>query len=252
MSIVSTYPNSTYIVAETYAATSWVMADGKITWSDPTATTAQLVTKYNAISKASLTPGVTEVLQETKLAFLGVNNSVYQIIIQQWNPVAGKTMTQTFTYTSDATATNSEVYTYFKNAVDAAIASGQLFLTTSTSVDPDLIMKGIPNYPKFTVTIIQQPAGGITLTATTAGVVGVGTPAALALKGITVNPSIPLWTTVHLEYAPVTGQNIKDPVAVNSVFDLYLSQSEGDYVAVLAAITADLDGSSPGDAIALI
>jgi hypothetical protein len=157
-------------------------------------------------------------------------------------------MTQTFTYTSDSTATLAEIVSGLKTQIDAATAAGQLFITTG-GASPNITLTAVAGYATFTVTVIQ---GDMTASITTPGVVAVGTPAALALKGITVNPSIPLWTTVHLEYAPVTGQNIKDPVAVNSVFDLYLSQSDGDYAAVLAAITADLDGTDATAAIALI
>jgi hypothetical protein len=247
MSIVSTYPNSTYIVAETYVATSWVMADGKITWSDPTANTAQLITKYNAISRASITPGVAEVLQVTTLTPVAANNSVYTIMIQQYNFSTGRTYTAQYSYT---TAASGDTATTIGDAFRSQINNDQNIKIAATGTTT-LVLTAEAGFPVFTVTILSV-GGGLTQVTGTPGVVAVGTPAALALQGITVNSSIPLWTTVRLEYAPVTGQNIKDPVAVNSEFDLYLSQSDGDYAAVLAAITADLDGSSPGDAIALI
>jgi hypothetical protein len=245
MSTVSTYPNSTYIVADVYTATSWVMADGKITWSDPLATSAQLVTKYNAISKASITASVAETLQVTTLTPVAANNSVYTIMIQQYNFSTGRTYTAQYTYT---TAASGDTATTIGDAFRSQINNDQNIKIAATGTTT-LILTAEAGFPVFTVTILSV-GGGLTQVTGTPGVVAVGTTAALALKGITVSGAA--YTTVHLEYAPVTGQNIKDPVAVNSVFDLYLNQAEGDYAAVLAAITADLDGSSPGDAIALI
>jgi hypothetical protein len=221
------------------------MADGKITWSDPLATSAQLVTKYNAISKASITASVAETLQVTTLTPVAANNSVYTIMIQQYNFSTGRTYTAQYTYT---TAASGDTATTIGDAFRSQINNDQNIKIAATGTTT-LILTAEAGFPVFTVTILSV-GGGLTQVTGTPGVVAVGTTAALALKGITVSGAA--YTTVHLEYAPVTGQNIKDPVAVNSVFDLYLNQAEGDYAAVLAAITADLDGSSPGDAIALI
>lgn len=243
MAYVSTYPNSTYVVADSYTATAWDMLAGVITWN------GQQLTKYNAITSASITPSVAETLQQNTLTVAAANNTVYQFIIQQYNPVSGKTMTQTFTYTTGAVGTTAEVTAAFTAAVNAAAAAGQLFVS-ATDNDPDVTIDALAGYAQFSITVIQ---GGANLVdaIVTPGVVAVGTPAALALQGIVV-PAGNLYTTVHMEYAPVSGQNIKDPVAVNSVFDLYLEENEADYAAVLAVVTADLDGTDAADAIAVI
>ena len=243
--MASLYPTTQYLVLNDpdVTATSWQVADGLVKIN------AQTVCKYKEISKGSITDAVTEVLQETQLAFGATNNSVYQFMIQQWNPYTQKTMTQMFTYTSDSTATTAEVYGYFKAAVDAAVAAGQLFLTTTTSASPNLIMKGIANYPAFTITIIQQPASGITPTYTTAGVVAVGTTAALALQGITV-PSGKSYWTVYLEYAPLNGLNVKEPISVSSNYTLYIDKADAQTAALAVVIGNNLDGKDNAGTVA--
>ena len=247
MSIVSTYPNKTYIVADVYTATSWAMAAGVITWSDPLATQGQVITKYNAITKASITPSVTETLQVTTLTPVAANNSVYQFIIQQYNFSTGKTYTGTYTYT---TAASGDTATTIGDAFRSQINNDQNIKIAATGTTT-LVLTAEAGFPVFTVTILQV-GGGLTQVTGTPGVVAVGTPAALALQGITVGAAN-TYTTVHIEYSPVTGQNIKDGVSVASVLDLYLEElNEADYPTVLAAITADLDGTDAADAIAII
>lgn len=249
MSIVSTYPNKTYIVADVYAATSWVMAAGVITWGDPLATDAQVVTKYNAITKASITPSVAETPQVTTLTPVAAANSVYTIMIQQYNFSTGKTYTGTYTYTTAASGdTATTISNAFKNQINA---DQNIKITTDALGGATIVLTAEAGFPVFTVTILSV-GGGLTQVTGTPGVVAVGTPAALALQGITVGAAN-TYTTVHIEYSPVTGQNIKDGVSVASVLDLYLEElNEADYAAVLAAITADLDGTDAADAIAVI
>jgi len=246
MSIVSTYPNKTYIVADVYTATSWAMAAGVITWSDPLATQGQVITKYNAITKASITAAVAETLQVTTLTPVAANNSVYQFIIQQYNFSTGKTYTGTYTYT---TAASGDTATTIGDAFRSQINNDQNIKIAATGTTT-LVLTAEAGFPVFTVTILQV-GGGLTQVTGTPGVVAVGTPAALALQGITVGAAN-TYTTVHIEYSPVTGQNIKDGVSVASVLDLYLEEGEADYAAVLADITADLDGTDAADAIAII
>lgn len=248
MSIVSTYPNKTYIVADVYAATSWVMAAGVITWGDPLATDAQVVTKYNAITKASITPSVGETSQVVLVTPTATANSVYTLMIQQYNFSTGRTYTGTYTYT---TAASGDTATTICNAFKSQINADQnIKISTDLPGVGTATLTAEAGFPVFTVTVLSA-GGGLTAPTTTPGVVAVGTPAALALQGITVGAAN-TYTTVHIEYSPVTGQNIKDGVSVASVLDLYLEEGEADYAAVLADITADLDGTDAADAIAII
>lgn len=245
MSIVSTYPNKTYIVADVYTATSWVMDAGVITWSDPLATNGQVITRYNAITKASITPSVAQTLQVTTLTPVAAANSVYQIMVQQYNFSTGRTYTAMYTYT---TAASGDTATTICDAFRSQINNDQNIKIAATGA-ATLVLTAETGFPVFTVTILQV-GGGLTQVTGTPGVVAVGTTAALALQGITVSGAA--YTTVHLEYSPVTGQNIKDGVAVASVLDLYLNAAEGDLAAVVAAITADLDGTDAAAAVAII
>lgn len=245
--MTSTYPNTNYIVADIYTTTSWVMADGKITWSAPLSSTAQLVTKYNAITKASITVAATANIKTDSIAITDTANTVYQLAVQQFNPATGRTYNQIFTYTTGATVAPGSISTYFANVIDAATANGQLFVN-GTSAGATLTIAGLAGTEVFTATVIQ----GTMVNTPGTGNFAVGTAEALALQGVTGTTPLALYTQIHLEYSPVTGQNIKDGVAVASVLDLYINQGDGDYPTVLAAITADLDGTDAAAAIALI
>jgi hypothetical protein len=243
MSTVSTYPNTTYIVADTYAAGDWAMAAGVITWA------GQEVTKYNAITKASITTSVAEVPKVVTLTPVAAANSVYTIMIQQYNFSTGNTYTAQYTYTTAASGdTAITISNAFKNQINA---DQNIKISTDALGGATVVLTAEAGFPVFTVTILSVGGGLTQATTPGTGVVAVGTPAALALEGITV-PSANLYTTVHIEYAPVTGQNIKDPVAVSSVLDLYLEEGATDYATVVGDITADLDGTDAADAIAII
>jgi len=244
MSTVSTYPNSTYLILDgaAAAAASVNLAAGVLSVGSP----LQVLCKYNAITKASITSPVAETPQASNiLVNTATSNSVYQIIIQQFNPYTTRTMTQTFTYTSDSTATLAEIVAGLKTQIDAATAAGQLFITTG-GASPNITLTAVAGYTLFTVTVIQ---GDMTASITTPGVVAVGTPAALALQGINVT-TVDDYNTCHIEYSPVSGQNIKDGVAVASVIDIYVNDS--DDTGFVGALIAFLDGSSAADATAVI
>ncbi len=248
MSTVSTYPNTTYIVADVYAATSWTMAAGVITWGSPLATDAQVVTKYNAITKASITPAVAAVPQSDSIAITNTANTVYQLNIQQFNPATGRNYFQTFTYTTGSIVAAGEISAYFTAAIDAATAAGQLFLDPVTDGTTSITIDGAAGTEVFIATVIQ----GTMINTSTPGNFAIGTAEVLALQGVTGTTPAALYTTIHIEYSPVTGQNIKDGVSVKSVLDLYINEAEGDYAAVLGDITDDLDGTDAADAIAII
>lgn len=228
----STYPNSQYLVINStdVTATSWVLANGVISIN------SQNVCKYNAVKKASVTAAVAETLQVTTLTPVAANNSVYQIMIQQYNFTTGVTYTGMYTYT---TAASGDTATTIGDAFRAQINNDQVLKIAATGTTT-LILTAEAGFPVFTVTILQL-GGGLTQTTGTAGVVAVGTTAALALKGITV-PAGKSYTTVHLEYSPVTGMNIKDDVNLYSVYDLYLDQADAQTAALVTVITNNING----------
>jgi hypothetical protein len=228
----STYPNSQYLVLNSpdVTATSWVLANGVISIN------SQNVCKYNAVKKASVTAAVAETLQVTTLTPVAANNSVYQIMIQQYNFSTGVTYTGMYTYT---TAASGDTATTIGDAFRSQINNDQV-LKIVASGTTTLILTAEAGFPVFTVTILQL-GGGLTQTTGTAGVVAVGTTAALALRGITV-PAGKSYTTVHLEYSPVTGMNAKDDVNLYSVYDLYLDGADTQTAALVTVITNNING----------
>ena len=229
----STYPNSQYLVINNpdVTSTSWQLADGVVKIA------GQNVCKYNAIKKASVTVAVAETLQVTTLTPVAAANSVYQIMIQQYNFTTGVTYTGMYTYT---TAASGDTATTIGDAFRSQINNDPVLKVVATGTTT-LILTAEAGFPVFTVTILSV-GGGLTQVTGTPGVVAVGTTAALALKGITV-PASKSYTTVHLEYSPVSGLNIKDDVNLYSVYDLYLDQADSpDTSNLVTVITNNLNG----------
>lgn len=227
----NTYPNTQYLVLTNPAVTSssWVLANGVITIN------GQQVCKYKELRKASVTASVNETLQVTTLTPTAAANSTYQIMIQQYNFSTGKTYTATYTYTTAAAGdTATTIGDYFRGQINADPTLRVVATGTTT-----LILTAEAGFPVFTVTILSV-GGGLTQSTGTPGVVAVGTTAALALQGITVTGAN--YTTVHLEYAPITGLNIKDSTDVYSVYDLYLDTTDTQTGPLVTVITNNLNG----------
>jgi hypothetical protein len=236
----STYPNSQYLVINStdVTATSWVLANGVISIN------SQNVCKYNAVKKASVTAAVAETLQVTTLTPVAANNSVYTIMIQQYNFSTGKTYTAQYSYT---TAASGDTATTIGDAFRSQINNDQNIKIAATGTTT-LVLTAEAGFPVFTVTILSV-GGGLTQVTGTPGVVAVGTTAALALKGITT-PAGKSYTTVHLEYSPVTGMNIKDDVNLYSVYDLYLDEADAQTAALVTVIGYNINGLDNAGAVA--
>ena len=238
----STYPNSTYLILDgaDAASASVSLVAGVLSVGNP----LQVLCKYNAITKASITTAVAEVLQVTTLTPVAAANSVYTIMIQQYNFSTGRTYTAQYTYT---TAAAGDTATTIGDAFRSQINNDQNIKIAATGTTT-LILTAEAGFPVFTVTILSV-GGGLTQATGTPGVVAVGTPAALALQGIIVSTTDD-YTTCHIEYSPVSGQNIKDGVGVASVIDIYVNET--DDTGFVTDLTTYLDGSSAADATAII
>ncbi len=239
--MTSTYPNTNYLILDgaAAAAASVSLAAGVLSVGSP----LQQLCKYNAITKASITVAVTAVPKVDSIAITNTANTVYQVAVQQFNPATGRTYNQIFTYTTGATVAAGEISTYFANVIDAATAASQLFVNGAGG-GATLTITGLTGTEVFTATVIQ----GTMVNTPGAGNFAVGTTAALALQGITVTGTD--YTTCHIEFAPVSGMNIKDGVSVASAIDIYVNETDDS--GFVAALTGYLDGSSAADATAVI
>lgn len=240
--MTSTYPNTNYIILDgaAAAAASVSLAAGVLSVGSP----LQQLCKYNAITKASITVAVAAAIKTDSILITNTANTVYQLAVQQFNPATGRTYNQIFTYTTGATVAAGEISTYFANVIDAATAAGQLFVD-GASAGATLTIAGLAGTEVFTATVIQ----GTMVNTPGTGNFAVGTPAALALQGVVVSTTDD-YTTCHIEYAPVTGMNIKDGVSVASSIDIYVNETDDS--GFVAALTGYLDGSSAADATAVI
>lgn len=245
MSTVSTYPNTTYLILDgaDAASTSVSLVAGVLSVGNP----LQVLCKYNAITKASITNSVAEVAKVVTLTPIAAANSVYTIMIQQYNFSTGNTYTAQYTYTTAAVGdTATTISNAFKNQINA---DQNIKISTDALGGATVVLTAEPGFPVFTVTILSVGGGLTQATTPGTGVVAVGTPAALALEGITVT-TVDSYTTCHIEYAPVTGMNIKDSVNVASVIDIYVNET--DDTGFVSDLTTYLDGSSAADATAVI
>lgn len=230
--ITSTYPNSGYQVFNTIQAShaDLELINGVFYLGDP----LQELCRYNAVVSIRVTVAVAEQLQETTLTPVAAANSVYQFIIQQWNPVTNLTMTRTYTYTTAASGdTATTISTAFKAMVEADAATGQIQIAATGTTT--IVLTALTGYAVFTVSIVQV-GGGLSQATGTAGIAAVGTTAALALEGYTENiNSASSYTQIDIEYAPITGQNIKEPIGVLQSRTVFLLESATNYAALLAA-----------------
>jgi hypothetical protein len=233
--MTNTFPNQGYLVVDTIqaAGADLTLNNGVISFRNP----AQNICRYLDITKASVTAAVTEQLQVTTLTPVNAANSVYEILIQQFNPVTGETMTFQYSHTTAASGSSATtICDYFRDLINA----DQLIKIAATDT-ATLILTAEAGFAQFTVTILQT-GGGFTQSTGTAGIVAVGTTAALALQGITVSGTD--YTTVHMEWTPVTGATVKTPNGTPFVLDIYLDEDASNYAGLLAKFQYILAGRS--------
>ncbi len=124
---------------------------------------------------------------------------------------------------------------------------GKLYITTADGLN--IVASGAATIiltataPDYTFVVqLNQLGGGLTQAATTPGVVPVNTTAALALQGITVTNAS--YTSVEINYAPISGADLKDPIGLQSTHTEYINQGDGDSTALIVTLRYLLDGRS--------
>jgi hypothetical protein len=175
---------------------------------------------------------VTEVLQVTTLTPVADANTVYSIIIQQYDVANKSWITYTDTMTASSTDTAETICNYFRNNVNA---SGQLQITATGTTT--CILTAVTGYPIFIVSITQV-GGGFSQATGTAGVIAKNTQAALALQGITVTNAS--YSQVHVEYYSNNGDSLKGKNTLHSVYDLYINQASANRADLVTAFTQGL------------
>lgn len=242
--------NYNYLVLDVIqaAAADVQLKGGVINFGDP----LQIVCDYKnlIVGKCSVTTAVAQTNQVSTLTFTAANNTEYGISIDWWDPTLDKTVRKVYYYTSDATATATEI----ANAFAAAITADPTSKVTAVG-GATLVITATAGYPFFNVNNIAEGttvAG--TTTPTTPGVAAIGTQAALAAKGITVANAT--YTTVHMEYNmnmnPVNAVATLEPY----VLDIYLNDGDANEAALSTAFNDifkadDGAGAVPLDAVAV-
>lgn len=222
-------PNYNYLVLDTVqaAGADWDLTNGVFSVGNP----LEKICKYSEILKATITRATAATAQKTTLTFTNAANSTYQFIIQQFNPVDGRTYTRAFTHTTAASGSSATtIRDFFEAAIEAAVDADQLFMTVADNGVDAIDITATSAQPIFTVSILQT-GGGFTQSTGTPGVAAVGTLAALALKGITVTNAA--YTTVHIEYAPIGGQNVTEPIGVKNQLDIYINEGAANFSSLI-------------------
>lgn len=215
------------------------------------------ICKYSDIIKASITASVSETAGKETLTFTAANNSDYAIIVQQYNPATAQMVERSYYYTTAASGdTANTIATAFADQINADTANGILWITATDGAT--LVLDTDTGYPIMFVNVLL--AGGGVAQATTGpdyikGIAAVGTTAALALQGITVTNAA--YTTIYIEYRPVTGTTILDSVRNVSTYTLYINEGDGDYSDLVTVFTYLLQGrnasaTANSEAIAII
>lgn len=129
---------------------------------------------YPNIISATVSPSITETLHVTRVGFTFANNTVYSFTINQ--VVDGQVISKFVTYTSDATATNTEIST----ALAASFANTALKVTVTGGAVAYVTVTALAGYPTFQVvlgstgTMTDTPQmAGVQATATTVTAAGV-------------------------------------------------------------------------------
>ena len=239
----SLYPNQWYAVLDTVQASAADLSvvNGLIRSGNPLAD----VCYYNAITKASITAPVTEVLQVTTVTPTAVASTTYGITISQYDYATGNAIVRQYFYT---TAASGDTATTICNSFRTQINNDAVIKVAATGA-ATLILTAETGYPQFTV-IFTNGNASLAQSTGTAGVVAVGTTAALARQGITVTGAS--YTQVHIEYNQRSGLNLKDQVTLASVFDLYINQADANRAALVTAWTRELGNLVIGGAAASI
>jgi len=239
----SLYPNQWYTSLETVQALAadLSVANGLIKSGNPLTD----VCYFDSITKASITAPVTEVLQVTTVTPTAVASTTYGITISQYDYATGSAIVRQYYYT---TAASGDTATTICNSFRTQINNDAVIKVAATGA-ATLILTAETGYPQFTVIFTNGNASLAQVTGT-AGVVAVGTTAALARQGITL-PSAS-YTQIHIEYNQKVGTNLKDQITLASVWDLYISQGATHRAALVTAWTEELGNLVLGGAAASI
>lgn len=240
------YPNQWYTSLETVQASAADLAvvNGLIRSGNPLTD----VCMFDSITKASITAPVTEVLQITTITPAAVASTRYGITLSQYDYATGNAIVRSYEYT---TASSGDTPTTIGNSFRSQINADPAIKVAATGTTT-LILTAETGYPVFQVILTGSTVGNASLAPVTgtAGVVAVGTTAALARLGITL-PSAS-YTQVHIEYNQKSGTSLKDQVTLASVWDLYISQGATNRAALVTAWTEELGNLVIGGAAASI
>jgi hypothetical protein len=153
------------------------------------------------------------------------NNTFYQLVINQFVPAIGGTITHTLSYTSDSTATATEI-------CDALRAELKLYtdLNIVGSGTTTLVLTAEAGSPLFTVTSSVGSLLGVVNT--TPGVASKGKYADLVAKGFTGGVSGASYSTLKLDFLVTPPAEGVGGISFSSrTHYVFINEADGDYAA---------------------
>ena len=223
-------PQYNYIVAaNTVVATDIVLDAGILSFGVPAATALRPICDFQDLipGACKIIAGVAEVVQIDTITFTAVASTDYIFRIEQWDATNQVMIKRSYPYTS---LPSGDTATTIGNAFRTAINADPRIKVAATGTTT-LILTAEAGYPTFTTYNIEPTATALVLTQ--AGVVAIGTTAALALQGVTVGAGL-TYTTVHLVYnangIPMNSLQANQPY----VLDIYIDEASSDFTNVNA------------------
>lgn len=242
---MKTNKGNTYIVLDTIQAThaDATLAAGALSIGN--STTGIVKITYKDILTYSKVTAVSETAQVDTLTPTASNSDTYWVKIRQ--VISGETKEFAFSYTSDASATATEIVTGLKNAISA---NPQINVTPSGTTT--LVLTAKTGYPFFKT----SASSNLAIANTTAGVAAINQGADLIADGYT-DCSATTYTAYKYKYKTEKPGTIPgvDKVEVKT-FILFAKDSATNYAAldtylVNAGTADDGAGVANPDAIAV-
>jgi hypothetical protein len=217
---INTLSGVEYVVLGTpLAADCALSATGNLTIGDST-TGAQKTIPYSSIISSTKQAKVAEVSQVDTVTPTAANSVTYTLVLAQ-TVENGFYYTQTYSYTSDSSATATEICNGFRSVIN-----GDTKIKVTASGTTTLVLTADAGYSQFLTTVVTSSSstGVLAIANTTAGVYAINTGALLITQGYTTAVSGTNYTSYTIQYKEtdfgnVPGQFLKTFVVLASETD---------------------------------
>lgn len=180
------------------------------------------------VGTSGIVTTVAETVQVDTITPTAANSTLYVLQLNQ-TVSGGVVLNQQFVYTSDASATATEICNGFRTAINASnfeiVASG----------GATLILTANAGYPVFTSSVSMSP-GVLSVALTTPGVYAVNTYASLTAAGVEGLTAGKTYTSLQYQWVDLEGTVDKLTDSVVNQWTVYVDDSATNYAAFLVKL----------------